>query len=463
MAYINLTNPNNAPGAVTGQVNVGNVNSEYVFGNIQKPDFSDYITYRFPQYTVTTLLNRIGRKNPVVGNDVFSWFEKGKFRNPYTVSASTGGATTNSTATIDYAASVSGTPLLVGDVIRFEGGDLAVVTAVTGISTTNSGKISVSTINAGNFGTAVAATQRFSHVFNVQQEFSNSPSGRVWQETQVNDYLAIMRRSVTCSTTQGSNMKYVKKSDSEWSYYYINEMETMQEMAMDREMYILTSRASSTDSTGNVFVTGGTGRLSGNGIIPRVTAGGVVGTYSSAISESDLAEQVRLMCLNSSGNEFTVLCGSQAFADAQFALRDYTLNGGISFGTFAGGGIMTGINITQYKFMDKILNFVLYYPFANQALFPTPVLSGVNWDKAMLFLNMGTDDRGNPLINLRYKQDLLGQSLEFRRTVQSGITSPESGTGVERSNGRDGFTVDFYSSIGVELRAVNNHGLLYAA
>ena len=63
----------------------------------------------------------------------------------------------------------------------------------------------------------------------------------------------------------------------------------------------------------------------------------------------------------------------------------------------------------------------------------------------------------------RYKQDLLGQSLEFRRTVQSGITSPESGTGVERSNGKDGFTVDFYSSIGVELRAANNHGLLYAA
>jgi hypothetical protein len=254
-------------------------------------------------------------------------------------------------------------------------------------------------------------------------------------------------------------MKYVKKSESEWSYYYINEMETMQEMAMDREMYILTSKASTTGTTGNVF----SGRLAGNGIIQKVTAGGVVGTYSSAIAESDLAEQVRLMCLNSSGNEFTVLCGSQAFADAQFALRDYTLNGGISFGTFSGAGIMTGINITQYKFMDKILNFVLYYPFANQALFPTPVSSGINWDKAMLFLNMGTDDRGNPLINLRYKQDLLGQSLEFRRTVQSGITSPESGTGVERSNGKDGFTVDFYSSIGVELRAANNHGLLYAA
>ena len=463
MAYVNDKNPNAAPGAVAGAVSAGSVNSQYVFGNIQKPDFSDYITYRFPQYTITTLLNRIGRKNPVVGNDVFSWFEKGKFRNPYTVSGVTGGGTGAATATIDVSGATSGTPLLVGDVIRFEFGDLAVVTASTLLANTASGQITVNTINSQNFSVAVTGNQRFAHVFNIQTEYSDSPSGRVWQETQVNEYLAIMRRAVQCSTTQGSNMKYVKKSDSEWSYYYINEMETMQEMAMDREMYILTSRASTTNTTGNVFPTGGTQRLAGNGIIQKVQTSGVVGTYSSAIAETDLAEQVRLMCLNSSGSEFTVLCGSSAYADAQFALRDYTLNGGINFGVFSGAGIMTGINITQYKFMDKILNFVLYYPFANEALFPTPVNSGINWDKAMLFLNMGTDDRGNPLINLRYKQDLLGQSLEFRRTVQSGITSPESGTGVERSNGKDGFTVDFYSSIGVELRGANNHGLLYAA
>jgi hypothetical protein len=253
----------------------------------------------------------------------------------------------------------------------------------------------------------------------------------------------------------------VKKSDSEASYYYINEMETMQEMAMDREMYILAAKSNGSATTGNVNSL--TNPLGGNGILPRVISDGVLGTYSSAIAETDLAEQVRLMCLNSQGSEFTVLCGSSAYADAQFALRDYTLNGGISFGVFGNEGIMTGINITKYKFMDKILNFVLYYPFANEALFPAPATSGINWDKAMLFLNMGTDDRGNPLINLRYKQDLLGQSLEFRRTVQEGITSPEAGASASRANGRDGFTVDFYSSIGVELRAANNHGLLYAA
>jgi hypothetical protein len=306
---------------------------------------------------------------------------------------------------------------------------------------------------------SITGTLKFAHLYNLQAEYSDSPSGRVWQENQVSEYLGIMRRSVVCSTTQGSNLKYVKKSDSEWSYYYINEMETMQEMAMDREMYILAAKSNGSATTGNVM----SGRLGGNGILPRVLTDGVVGTYSSAIAETDLAEQVRLMCLNSSGNEFTVLCGSSAYADAQFALRDYTLNGGISFGVFSGDGLMTGLNITKYKFMDKILNFVLYYPFANEALFPAPATSGINWDKAMLFLNMGTDDRGNPLINLRYKQDLLGQSLEFRRTVQEGITTPEAGSGAARSNGKDGFTVDFYSSIGVELRAANNHGLLYAA
>jgi len=454
MAYVNSFNPqNNAPNTIR----TGNVNSTYVFGGIQKPDFSDYITYRFPQYTITTLLSRIGRKNPVVGNDVFNWFEKGKFRQSVTASAATG-ASGDTTGTVTFASGTQAS-FLPSDVIRFENGAYAVITAVTGADGNGaSGTLAVTALGT-NFGSSITGTLKFAHLYNLQTEYSDSPSGRVWQENQVSEYLGIMRRSVVCSTTQGSNMKYVKKSDSEWSYYYINEMETMQEMAMDREMYILAAKANSTATTGNVM----SGRLGGNGILPRVIADGVVGTYSSAIAETDLAEQIRLMCLNSQGSEFTVLCGSSAYADAQFALRDYTLNGGISFGVFGNEGLMTGINITKYKFMDKILNFVLYYPFANEALFPAPATSGINWDKAMLFLNMGTDDRGNPLINLRYKQDLLGQSLEFRRTVQEGITSPEAGASASRSNGKDGFTVDFYSSIGVELRAANNHGLLYAA
>jgi hypothetical protein len=457
MAYINTINPNNA---APNTIRTGSVDSTYVFGGIQKPDFSDYITYRFPQYTITTLLSRIGRKNPVVGNDVFNWFEKGKFRQSVAVSAVTSTTSGDTAGTVAFAGgSTIQATFLVGDVIRFENDAYAVVTATTGATgSTSSGTLGLNALGA-NFGSAITVGMKFAHLYNLQAEYSDSPSGRVWQENQVSEYLGILRRSVVCSTTQGSNLKYVKKSDSEWSYYYINEMETMQEMAMDREMYILAAKSNGSATTGNVM----SGRLGGNGILQRVITNGVVGTYSSAIAETDLAEQVRLMCLNSSGNEFTVLCGSSAYADAQFALRDYTLNGGISFGVFSGDGIMTGLNITKYKFMDKILNFVLYYPFANEALFPAPATSGINWDKAMLFLNMGTDDRGNPLINLRYKQDLLGQSLEFRRTVQEGITTPEAGSGAARANGKDGFTVDFYSSIGVELRAANNHGLLYAA
>jgi hypothetical protein len=455
MAYINTKNPNNlAPNTIR----TGSVDSTYVFGGIQKPDFSDYITYRFPQYTITTLLGRIGRKNPVVGNDVFSWFEKGKFRQSVAVNGVTGSASGDTTGTVSYATGTQAT-FLVGDVIRFENDAYATITGTTGGGGNGaSGTLGLNALGS-TFGSTVTTGMKFAHLYNLQAEYSDSPSGRVWQENQVDEYLGIMRRSVVCSTTQGSNLKWVKKSDSEWSYYYINEMETMQEMAMDREMYILAAKSNGSATTGNVM----SGRLGGNGILQRVINGGVVGTYSSAIAETDLAEQVRLMCLNSSGSEFTVLCGSSAYADAQFALRDYTLNGGISFGVFSGDGLMTGLNITKYKFMDKILNFVLYYPFANEALFPAPATSGINWDKAMLFLNMGTDDRGNPLINLRYKQDLLGQSLEFRRTVQEGITSPEAGAGAARANGKDGFTVDFYSSIGVEIRAANNHGLLYAA
>ena len=230
MAYVNTVNPNNA---APNTIKTGNVDSSYVFGGIQKPDFSDYITYRFPQYTITTLLSRIGRKNPVVGNDVFSWFEKGKFRQAITSSGATG-TTSDTTGSVTYAAAAGiQATFLVGDVIRFENDAYGVITGLTG----GGGAGASGTLNFNFLGSRtsnLSAGMRFAHLYNLQPEYSNSPSGRIWEENQVNEYLGIMRRAVTCSTTQASNMKWVKKSESEASYYYITEMETIQEMAMDR-------------------------------------------------------------------------------------------------------------------------------------------------------------------------------------------------------------------------------------
>ncbi len=177
MAYVNTVNPSNA---APNTIRTGNVDSTYVFGGIQKPDFSDYITYRFPQYTITTLLSRIGRKNPVVGNDVFNWFEKGKFRQSVTTTSAPTGASGDTTGTVTVPSGTQAS-FLPGDVIRFENNAYGVVTAVTGAGGNGaSGTLSITALGA-SFGVSIATSGiKFAHLYNLQQEYSDSPSGRVW-------------------------------------------------------------------------------------------------------------------------------------------------------------------------------------------------------------------------------------------------------------------------------------------
>lgn len=447
MAYQNTVNPVNTSAGFTGS-KAGNpsVQTAYIFADLQKPDISEMLTYRFPQYTLTTLLDRLGRNAGVrAGDDTFSWFEKGRFRKSYAVGAGSSGLTGGTTATVKLiSTTVADCNLLVGDVVRFENDQFGFITAVT----QNSGDVDLSITSAdGNWD--LATGDAFGHLYNAQTEFSDTPNGRVWQEEKVTEKLAIMRRSVICSTTQAGNIKWI---DGGRSYYFRNEMETLKEFQFDKEMYILTGKSFGTLST--------TGRQSGNGIIPRVLADGVVGQYTSAIVETDIQAQIENMILNSPAREFTVLCGVQAYGDIQRALQPWVVNGSMNFGTLGEIGNKVGLNIQQYQYMGVTLNLEQYLPFSDTAIFPKPVNGGIDYGKVALFVNMGSDSEGTPLISLKHKEDGFGNSLAFRRTVQSGISTPEGNASANRSNGKDGFTVDLYASIGVELRAVNNHGIL---
>ena len=451
MALQNTVNPIISNGF--DGVNAGNpsLRGDYIFANLAKPDIGEYITYKFPQYSLNYLLTKIGRKDPIVNRDSFSWFEKGLLRKAYAVGSGSSNLTT-ATATVKVlSATVANIGLLVNDVVRFENGDFGRITAVT----QSSSDVDLTVVKAGgsaNF--ALSTGMAFAHLYNVQPEYSDSPNGRVWQEEEVTEKLAIMRRSIQVSTTTLTNQQWVKGPNGEMSYYYINEMETAMEVALDREMYILHGTSFGTLST--------TAPQSGNGIIPRVLSGGVVGTYSSVVTETDIQDQIRLLTINSPASEFTVLCGSKFYLDAQRALAPYVLNGNQPVGTLSSAGKMVGLNITQYTVLGKVINLVHYVQFDNPSLHPTPAVSGIDYSRAALFLNTGTDERGNPLIGLKYKADDLGNTYDMVRTVQSGISSPERGAGAQRSNGKDGFTVDFYCSIGVKLVAANNHGMMFA-
>jgi hypothetical protein len=449
MAYNNLNNPANTAGQDFYGATAGAITKAHVFADLQYPDIADFITYNFPQFGVTHLLGRIGRKNSV-GNDSWQYFEKAKLRKAYTIGAGSSNLTGAATATIKLiGTTVAATSLLVNDVLRFENGEFGRITAAT--QSTNDVDLTVVKLSSGNFN--LAAGDRFAHLYNLQPERSGSPGGRVWKEETFTEKMAIMRRNITCSTTEAGNIKWVKHNGKD-RYYFINEMETMEQMAFDREMYILTGL----QTASNISTTTPQG---GNGIIPRVLSRGVVGTFSSSVSETDLLEQIRLMCVNSPATEFTVLCGSKFMKDATYALRQYQLAGAVDYGAFA-GLTTVGLKLQSYVFMDKLIHFKLYYPFADQSVFPDPARTGINWDNAALFLNMGSDRHGS-LLEMKYKTDLFGNSLEFVRKEINGITAASPSAPVQASNAIDGFDVELYSSIGLQLRMPNSFGILHSA
>lgn len=448
MAYNVVNNPANTAGQDFYGASTGNITKSHVFSDLQYPDIADFITYNFPQFSVGSLLKQIGRKQPVK-NDSWQYFEKAKFRKSYNIGAGSSNLTTGTATVKILSATVANCNLLQNDVLRFENGETGRVVSLT--QSTNDVDVVVDKLTSGNF--ALAVGDAFSHLYNLQPEYSNSPGSRVWTEQTFTEKMAIMRRAITCSTTEAGNQKWVKYNGKD-RYYFINEMETMEQMAFDAEMYIMFGEQ--TDA--NISTTTPQG---GNGIIPRILSRGVVGTFSSTVSETDILEQIRLMCVNSPTDEFTVLCGSKFFKDATYALRHYSLAGAVDYGSFA-GLTLVGLKLQSYTFMDKTLHFKLYYPFADQSVLPTPVRGGINWDNAAVFLNMGSD-RNGPLLELKYKTDLNGNSLEFIRKEINGITASSSNAPAQASNALDGFTVELYSSIGLQIRMPNSFGILHAA
>jgi len=448
MAFTPINNPANTAGQDFYGASTGNITKSHVFSDLQYPDIADFITYNFPQFGTTSILGRIGRKESVK-NDQWQYFEKAKFRKSYTIGAGSSNLTTDAATVKLLNTSVVTTNLLVNDVVRFENGETGIVVSLT--QSTADVDVVVSKLTAGNF--ALAAGDAFAHHYNLQKEYSNSPGGRVWQEQTFTEKMAIMRRSITCSTTEAGNVKWVKYNGKD-RYYFINEMETMEQMAFDREMYVMFGQQTDT----NISTTSVQG---GNGIIPRILNRGVVGNFSGTVAETDILEQIRLMCINSPATEFTVMCGSKFFKDATYALRHYSLAGAVDYGAFSGLSLV-GLKLQSYTFMDKTIHFKLYYPFADQSVLPTPVRGGINWDNAAVFLNMGADRNGS-LLELKYKTDLHGNSLEFTRKEINGITASSTGAPAQASNALDGFTVELYSSIGLQLRMPNSFGILHSA
>lgn len=425
----------------------------YVFqSGIHKPEHSNILTYKYPQYYVTALLDRLGASEGIA-QDTWSWNILDRTRESGTVSSVAGNTTATATFEItefDYDGANLGY-LVVGDVIRIETGALARVTAVgAGTILTTKQKVTVVKTDGTAWTAAeLADTMKFGHAFNAFAEGSEAPEGRLFLPVEDYNVLTTLRRSFKITGSEFTNRTYIGDG-SAW-YWEVEDIH-LKEFARDREALILLGKKN--DSGVKVS----------RGILDWVTSEGILNTYASAtgVSEADIQGHIQDLMIEGGSSELLVLCGSTFLSSVQTALKEYAINGSMSYGAF--GNNTVGLDFQSYKFLGKTIHFAYYELFEDTAILPydgTPSATKINFSDFSLWLDMGSTSNGKKLIKLKYKEHD-GQSRKFIHAVEKGMMSPEGENGGFVASGFDGFKVHYLSEIGVEVNLANRMGILRA-
>jgi hypothetical protein len=411
------------------------------------------MSYKYPQYYMTALLDRIGATEPVA-QDRWTWNIMDRTRLGGTVANVAGNTTATATFEIDefdFDGVATFGYLVVGDVIRLESGELGRVTAVD-VSTTLTDKqeVTVVRVKGGDWTAALLADAMvFGHAFSLFGEASSAPEGRLYLPVEETGYLSILRRTIEISGDEFTNRTRI--GDGKAWYFTVEDIE-LKEFSRDRENLILFGQ----ESTSGVKAT--------KGILDFALNEGINNGFIGAVgvSELDIQNHIQSLLVEGVSNELTVLCGSQFLADFQRAMKDYVLLGGVSYGSF--GANTVGLDIHQYFFLGKKINVVYYELFDDVKVVPysgTPSASKIDFSNFSLWIDLGTDSGGRSLITLKYKA-LDGMSRKFIHATEAGMMNP-NGSGGMVASGDDSFKVYYLSHIGIEVRLPNRLGVLRAS
>ena len=435
------------PTSLSANPGTGSLLQDYVFASgIHKPEHSNLLAYKYPQFYMTSLLERLGASEGI-GQDTWSWNTMDRTRKAATLTGGTLG-----TASVTFTTDLAGSGYFIPqDVLRTNSGALLVVTA-----TGESGgfqTITVKKVGGGNIAAAdIDNGETVGHVFTSFGEASSAPAGRNFLPNTEYGQLSILRRSLSISGDEFTNRTYLGDGKS---WYFENENILMNEMAKDRENLIMFG----------VQETDGTRKVS-KGILDFVENGGKTTTFASAagVAENDIQEHIKKLLkegLGGSSKEYTVLCGADIFMDIQKALKDYAIDGALAYGSF--GDNLAGLDFNSYQIAGVKANFVYYEPFEDVETLPfrgTPTAADTNFSNFSLWLDMGVDSAGERLIKLKHKE-LDGVNRKLVHAYETGMVGRNQ-QGGEVANGDDSFKVHLLSQIGVQLKFANRMGILRA-
>lgn len=421
--------------------------SGYIFETgIHKPEHSNILSWKYPQYYTVAMLERLGAYEATTQNE-WTWNIQDRTRKGSVVSALANGTTATATFNTTYPFS-SGRPgyLIVGDLIRLESGVLCEVVASRDASGVQ--QVDVVKVLGGNFTvTEVANTMVFGHVANAFEEGSTAPIGRVYTPDEESNVLQILRRTIEITGTEFTNRTWL--SDKSW-YFTIEDIEQM-EFQKDRELAVFFGEKRTT------------GKRVTRGVLSYGLQYGIINNFDAGVglSEEDIQDHIADMLDEGCSDELYVMCGTQFIKQVQRAMKQYALYGAQSYDSKP-----AGLDFQTYKFMGKTINFAHYTLFQDDAVVPfaaNPVTGKINFSYFSIWLDFGMiEKQGRKNFVLKHKE-LNGQSRKFIVKVSPGMMTPEGSTGViSDSTGYDGFKVFYLSEIGIEVRFPNRIGLLFA-
>lgn len=426
----------------------------YIFNaGLNMPEISSILTEIYPQYTLTSLLDRLGASEPIQ-NDTFSWFVQDRTRKSATVSSGVAGLPTASlTLTLDTVA--AGADLgyyVIGDLVRTEAGTILRVNSVGdagGFQTITVGKPDGTNIVSGN----IANGEKIGHLATSFEEGSTGPKGRLFTPEEEYNYTQIFRRGIKVSGSALDSKSWIELPGGKRAWYFYSENAMFKEFMADVER----------NTMFGVRSVNGT-RKTTRGVWDRVVTGteGQIQNFttSAGITETDLQALIVKLIRQNSSNEMIGLCGSDAMSDIHVALKPYAVNGSVNYGAY--GANLAGLNFQEYNYMGKILKFFHYELFDDDQTLPfitTSTATKTNFRHTALFLDLGNNGSGESLISTRHR-DGDGGSRKFIHKVIPGMHPQTTQAGAFASSSFDGYEVQILAELGVKQLLPNRCGVL---
>lgn len=442
--------PNFAPKPYTsGTSAVDSILSGHVFASgIHKEEHSNILSYIYPQYYATALLEKLGAYEPLAA-DTWTWNIMDRTRLAGTVTAiETTLPAASVVLTTDYVwdGSAKLGYLIEGDTIRTTKGALLRVSA-----TENAGgfqEVTLEKVGGGNIVAAdVAVGVQFGHIANAFAEGTNQPKGRLYLPREEGNVLQILK--ATCEVTGSEFTNRTRLGDGEAWYFTVEDI-TMKEFQKSRELAVLFGKTQTT------------GARNTRGLIDYALEYGIQELYDAGtgLTERELQDHITNMVVEGAAGDIVVLAGSQFVAEFNRALRDYAIGGAQSYDSKP-----AGLDFQTYNFGGKKINVAHHVLFDDPEVFPfiaAPNATDINFRYFSLWIPMGQAElQGGKDITLKYKAHG-GQSRKLIIKIAAGMMSPEETTVISDMEGYDGFKVFYLSEIGIEVRFPNRLGIMYA-